>query len=178
MGKKSGGGGSTTYAQSPEAQQMMQLMMPAVGRIGEAGGSGGTLWDVPNAPGVTPAPMPNQGWFGGLDSNIMSGLWEPYKQGSQMLMEQLGPQSARAGISGSGAAGLGKFWEQAGRNVGQQAWNMINPNAMAQWQMGNQNAMQQWAQNLYARQAPYSMIPGMAGGAMPTPMMTPGGGKK
>lgn len=195
--KGGGGGGSTQYVQSPEARKMLRKMMPAVSKIGQAGKEGTPLWDVPDTPGVSAmpgissAPMPTQGWFSGLDENIKAGMMEPYQEASQQLMEQMGAAgmggSARGGISGNAAAGLGRFWEDAATGMGQQAWGMINPNAMAQWQMQNtmqmepwrmenQNAMQAWAQDIAARQSPYSIIPGMAGGAMPTPVMQQGGG--
>jgi hypothetical protein len=213
--KKGGGGSSTQYVQSPEAQKVLSAMLPAVKRVGRAGQYGQTLWDVPSysptsapqiggAPGVTGAPMPTEGWFSGMDPNIMSGLWEPYQQGSKQLMEQLGAAGmaggAASGLSGTAAGGLGRFWEDASKNVGLSAWNMINPNAMAQWQMEQERTMEPWrmqqstnladwqAQNqasqnvwlqqLQARQAPYSIIPGMAGGAMPTPVQQQGGGGK
>jgi hypothetical protein len=78
--------------------------------------------------------------------------------------------SARGGWSGAASAGLGKFWEQAGRDVGLSAWNMINPNQMAQYQA-----------QLTAQQMPWAAFPSMFGSAMPTPYIkqgTSGGGKK
>lgn len=233
--KKGGGGGggtNTKYVQSPEARKMLKYMMPAVKKVGQAGKKGRPLWDVPSAPGVGSygvgqapnlggygvgqAPMPTQGWYSGLDENIKAGMMEPYQEASKQLMEQMGAAgmggSARGGISGNAAAGLGRFWEDAATGMGQQAWGMINPNAMAQWQAQNQAgrdvwstqaqadmaqwqaetgagrdiwsaqnqaAQNQWMQDIAARQSPYSIIPGMAGGSMPTPVVTQSsGGKK
>jgi len=176
---KGGGGSSTTqtsYVQSPEARQVMQAMMPAVQRVGAAGATGQALVDVPDLPQVSDAPMPTQGWFSNLDPNIMAGIREPYEQASQDLMEQMGAAgvggSATAGLSGIGQKGLESFWSRAAPQMGMTAWNMINPNAMAQWTAEQQRAGKLQGQEFQARMAPYQIIPGMAGGSMPTPVTT------
>lgn len=157
------------YIQTPQAQAALGLLWPGLEQLGTSLSKGGSLYDVPNAP------MPTEGWFSGLDSSIQSGLLEPYTLASKQLAEQLGGYgqlgSARGGVSGSGAAGLGRFWEDAAQGMGMQAWNMINPNQMAQYQAG-----------VAARQLPWLTYPNLLGSAMPTPYIkqssSGGGGKK
>jgi len=158
------------YIQTPQSQAVLEMLWPGMQQYASALSGGGSLYNVPQAP------MPNQGWFSGLDPSITQGLWEPYQQGSQQLAEQLGSYgqlgSARGGVAGAGAAGLGKYWEQAGRDVGLSAWSMINPNQMAQYQAQTQ-----------AQQMPWLTMPSVFGNAMPTPYIKQGdsgggGGKK
>jgi hypothetical protein len=66
---------------------------------------------------------------------------------------QLG--SPRAGYSGSAQGALGKLYGQAGKEVGLQAWNMINPNQMEAWRM------------------PYSLAAASLGGTLPTNVYSP-----
>lgn len=163
-----GGGTSTEYVQSPEAREAMQMMLPSIRRLGEAGAAGGQLWDVPSVPSMAPT----EGWFSGLDPNVTAGMWEPYERGSMQLAEQMGAGgmggSARGGWSGAAGAGLGRFWEDASTSVGQQAWGMMQPSRKAQ--------MQEWQQDIMARQFPYTAIPGIFGASMPSPVVTQGGG--
>jgi len=157
------------YIQTPQAQAALKQLWPGLTQLGNALSSGGALYNVPQAP------MPTQGWFSGLDQSIQSGIMEPYTLASQQLAEQLGSYgqlgSARGGVSGAGAAGLGRFWEDAAQGMGTQAWNMINPNAMAQYQA-----------QVQSQQLPWATFPSMFGSAMPTPYINQGtsggGGKK
>jgi hypothetical protein len=150
------------YILSPPAAKLLNLLGPQMSQLG----TGGPLWDVPLAVG------PTADWYGNLSPDVMQGVWAPYQDASKQFMEQLGAgglaTSQRGGISGAGAAGLGKFWEQAGRNVGQQAWGMTAPGLMAKYE-ADINAMQYpWM----ARQQLFSQ-------AMPTPKIDQsGGGKK
>lgn len=127
------------------------------------------LWQqlMGGGPTVTPVPMPTEGWFEGLDPSIKSGIREPYEYASKQLMEQMGAKgqtgSAMSPYSGSAQTAAGRFWSDAATGMGQQAWGMINPNAMAQW------GMQQQANFL-----PYQMLPGVTQQSLPYPVVTPG----
>jgi hypothetical protein len=101
--------------------------------------------------------MPNAGWFNRLDPNIMSGTAEPYMDAHQRLMEQMnlqGQLGGGAGMSPAAAAFSGEFGAEMGKGIGLQAWNMISP----------------------IQQIPYSMLTGLVGQGMPTPVVSPGGG--
>jgi hypothetical protein len=177
----------TKTISSPESQAALEAFMPALRRIGEAATKGKQLYEVPQAPLVDYNPgqyAPSAGWFSGLDPSITQGMWEPYNQGANQLAEQLssfgGLGSARGGVSGMGAAGLGKFWENASQNVGMNAWNMMGPTReaqAAQTSAAQNAAMQQWLQQILATQSAYGPVAGIVGGAMPTPALVPSGGK-
>jgi len=221
--KKGGGGESKTdYVQSPEARQIMNMFMPSIQRIAQAGAPGaptgygqlpggygqaggvtgkmgsmpgiggqpqpyggpsGTLWDVggydvPSVSGM----MPSEATMGAISPEVRAGVMAPYKEAEQQLMETLGAGgglgSARGGFSGQGAAGLGKYWADAGQQYGQDLWGMVAPAQQAGWGAELGQAKDVWSQELMAKQFPYTVIPGMAGSSMPSPVVSQGGGKK
>lgn len=183
-----GGGGSKSSAkfiQSPEGKQAWSAISPAFGNIKQAFRTGGELYDV-GAPGeVTQAPMPTAGWYSGIAPEVMAGIREPYQQASEDLMSQLGQAgvggSAAGGLSGTAADSLGRFWSDAGTQMGQQAWSMMQPGMQSQWQAEQQRNNAIWQAGLQARQAPYSMLTSLAAGAAPQAVIEQkqsGGGSK
>lgn len=197
--KKSGDGG-TSYVQSPEARQVMNLLMPTVKRIGQAGQAGGTLWDVGgyDIPSLYDIPditgmMPTAETMASIAPEVRAGVMAPYKETERQLMETLGAGgglgSARGGFSGQGAAGIGKYWADVAPEYTQSLWSMVQPAQQAGWQAelargmtGYTSALDRakdiWSQEVMAKQFPYSVIPGMAGASMPTPVTSQSGGKK
>ena len=122
----------------------------------------------PNAANyLNPSSLSPQGnWMGNLDPNIQAGLWEPYNQGAQQLIETMGGGAGSAGAGFSGATGgaLSDFYGDASKNVGLQAWNMMQPSLQAQYGVGQQQfdtASQLWGANLgqqqLARQSAYDV---------------------
>jgi hypothetical protein len=114
---------------------------------GNGGAGGPALGSIQNL-------MPNAGWFNRLDPNIMSGITEPYMDAHQRLMEQMnlqGQLGGGAGMSPAAAAFSGEFGAEMGKGIGLQAWNMISP----------------------IQQIPYSMLTGLVGQGMPTPVVQP-----
>ena len=122
----------------------------------------------PNAANyLNPSSLSPQGnWMGNLDPNIQAGLWEPYNQGAQQLIETMGGGAGSAGAGFSGATGgaLADYYGDASKNVGLQAWNMMQPSLQAQYGVGQQQfdtASQLWGANLgqqqLARQSAYDV---------------------
>jgi len=243
--KGGGGGGSTEYVQSPEARQVMQLLMPTIQRMGVAGQYGGVipegtpmgggfpagvggkgggvigaategiggmtgaaapsgdmspglLWgpgsyDVPTPYGIPDITgmMPTSATMGAIAPEVRAGVMAPYVEASQQLGEQLATYggSARGGMGGSAAAGLGRFWGDVGQQYGRDLWSMVQPAQQAGWQAelgrgretwgaGLGRARDIWGQEQMAKQFPYTAIPGMFGASMPSPVVQQGGGKK
>jgi len=140
-----GGGGSVKYSMSPEQRKALHIVMPFFKDMFKGGEQ---PWDIPS----TQSMMPQQGWYEGLDSNIKQGIMEPYKDASQQLTESLGYSagSARGGASGTLGASQGEFWADAGTQMGQQAWNMVNPAQQMGWQaeLGRNQFLPQSAMNI------------------------------
>jgi hypothetical protein len=196
-----GGGSTTTYAQSPEAAALYKAMLPAVHRISSAGAKGRTLYQPHNLMGMnrsnysygvpsTQNIMPTQAWYQGLSPEVMGGLWAPWEEAGQALthrlnaMGQLG--SMRGGVSGSGETAMANLAADAATQVPLQAWQMTQPGMMAGWQaeLGrNQFGVEQrladtraqWQAMVSAQRMPYEIVPGMAGGSMPQPVVQSGG---
>lgn len=172
-----GGGGSAQSVSSPEQDALIRNIIPMVKRMSRQALRSRPLYDVPtyDVPGAE-SMMPTSDWYSNLSPEVMQGVWAPYQDASKQLQEQLGASgmggSAIGGISGTAASGLGKFWEQAGRNVGQQAWGMVQPALSAEWQ-GNLGR-NQWTAGaeLQAMQAPYSAV-GLTPSALPDVAYTP-----
>ena len=171
-----GGGTEVEAARSPEQSQMFSALIPMLQRMGKMGAQGSPLfdapsYDVPSTQGL----MPTSGWFDSISPDVMQGVWEPYNQASQQMAEQMGAGgmggSARGGWSGAAGAGLGKFWEQAGRNVGQQAWGMMQPGMAAGWNADLARNQNQAQMQYGALQAPYSAV-GMTGQGLPNMIAT------
>ena len=154
------GGGSVQYSQSPQQAQVYQQIMPLLQQLTQAGMTGSTPYAIPG----TEMLMPSKDWYSNISPEVMQGIRAPYEDASKQLTESLGYSagSAMGGASGTLGAAQGKFWEQAGRGMGQQAWGMTQPAQSAGWQ-----AM------LQASQMPFSMVPGMMGGTYSTPVIQP-----
>jgi len=150
----SGGGGSSDveYTQSPEARQMLESIMPFVQGLSQYGQqryfggapqmgapsmqgvlTGQQMYDIPN-PATA---MPTNDWWNSLDPGVKQGLYAPYQEAGQQLMEQMGSKgqmgSARPGYSGAAGAAMGELAGQAANNVGLSAWNMTGPMAQNAW---------------------------------------------
>ena len=88
---------------------------------------------------------------------VSPALWNPYQEAESQLMDvlqsrgQLGAPGA--GLSGAASAGLGKFYEQAARDIGLQSYQM---------------AMPLWQAQLQREQMPWQMLPGLLGGTYST----------
>lgn len=186
--KKGGGGGGATdvqYVQSPEARKAMGLMMPTMERIGAAGVGGPPLWEPP-APPTLPGlemMMPTAATMGAIAPEVREAVMAPYTDVSRQLTEQLGAAgqlgSARGGISGAGATGLGRYWADVAPEYTKSLWGMTAPAQMAGWGREADLATQLWQQQIAAQQFPFGVIPGVFGAAMPSPVVQqPGGGKK
>jgi hypothetical protein len=190
------GGSSTEYVQSPEAREIMEMMMPTVQRIAEAGQLGGTLWDIPSyglpasyaIPDIT-SMMPTTATMAAISPDVKAAVMAPYKETEQQLLETLGAGgglgSARGGFSGQGAAGVGRYWADVAPEYTQSLWGMVAPAQQAGWQAELNRALTGygaelgrskdiWSQQVQAAQFPYTVIPQMAGAAMPTPVTTSG----
>ena len=154
------GGSNVSYRQSPEQQQVFQALMPLVNQMVSGAGQQ-SPWQIPS----TQSMMPQQGWYEGMDQNIMAGIREPYQDASKQLTESMGGTSgsARGGASGTLGATQSDFWSKAGTQMGQQAWNMVSPIQ----QMG-------WQAELQGNQFPYTAMPGMMGGTYSQPVVSPG----
>lgn len=173
--KKGGGGGSTEYVQSPEARQIMEMMMPTIQRIAQAGAPGAPtpLWetampsgamgyDVPSPYGIpdTTGMMPTAATMGAISPEVKAGVMAPYKEAEQQLMETLGAGnilgSARGGFSGAGATGLGRYWADAAPEYTKSLWDMVAPAQQAGWGAELQRSQQGWgaglAQNIFGSQ--------------------------
>jgi hypothetical protein len=136
--------------------------------------------------------------MGAISPEVRAGVMAPYLEAEQQLMETLGAGgglgSARGGFSGQGAAGLGRFWADAGQQYGRDLWGMIAPAQQAGWgaelqrgqqdwgaqlaqnMFGAQAGQQQWQAGLQEQQFPFSVIPAMFGQAMPSAVTTQGSG--
>jgi hypothetical protein len=81
--------------------------------------------------------MPTQNWWGSLAPEVKAGLYAPYVEAGQGLMEMMGGRgqlgSARGGYSGAAGAALGELAGKAAQNVGLNAWQMTGPMAMNAW---------------------------------------------
>ena len=152
---------SVSYKQGPQQAQMYNMMLPLFQRLAAAGGSGGMPFDIPSA--VTPS----SGWFNNLSSDVMKGIWEPYNEGANQMMETMGMNgqigSARGGYSGTGGNAMGSYYADAASQVGKQAWDMTSPGLMNEWQA-----------RLQALMLPYGIFPGMMGETYANPIVKQG----
>ena len=172
--------GSVSFQQSPLQQAIQALVMPKVQQSFDQG----YAWDTPSSPQnfydipSTNQMMPQQGWMNNLDSGVKKGLWEPWEQGANQLGERFGNAgmggSARGGMSGSAAAGFGKYYQDAAKDVGMQAWNMVQPAQQAGWgaELGRGRELAQ--ERLTSQQYPWQMAPGLLGGSAAYPIVRQG----
>ena len=202
-GEHEGGGGmNTTIVSSPEARQLLEWLGPSLRRIGEMGGAGKPLYDVPKAPigrsmkyfrGAVPSAaglMPSAENIGAISPDIKKAVAAPYLEGIGQVTEQFGGGmgSAMGGVSGAGAKVLQDSMTQMIPQYTQQLWGMVQPGMQQEWtaqtaanlaqaQTGAQMEQQEWGADVAARAAPYGLIPEMAGGSMPSIMAQPAGKK-
>ena len=196
-------GAETEYTQSPEARQMMQAIMPMIQGMGQYGTQryfGGApqmgapsmagvlssqpMYDIPN-PSTA---MPTADWYGALAPEVKAGLYAPYQEAGQTLMEQMGSRgqlgSQRDGFSGAAGAAMGKLAGEAAKNVGLNAWQMTAPMAMNAWNadlmrnqqaynVGQQERMGDYNTAMNVWQMPQQMM-GMAPQFMPQGIVQPG----
>ena len=202
-GEHEGGGGmNTTIVTSPEARQLLEWLGPSLQRIGEMGGAGKPLYDVPKAPigrsmkyfrGAVPSAaglMPTAENIGAISPEIKQAVAAPYLEGIGQVTEQFGGGmgSAMGGVSGAGAKVLQDSMTQMIPQYTQQLWGMVQPGMQQEWtaqtaanlaqaQTGAQMEQAEWGADVAARAAPYGLIPEMAGGSMPSIMAQPAGKK-
>ena len=157
---QSNNGGDIEYSQSPEQKAVYQQIMPLLARLSSSGMNGTTPYSIPPINML----MPSNDWYSSISPEVMAGIKAPYEDASKQLTESLGYSggSAMGGASGTLGAAQGKFWEQAGRNIGNQAWGMTQPAYSAGWQA-----------LLQASQMPYTMVPGMMGGTYSNAVIQP-----
>ncbi len=202
----SGGGDSQVeYTSSPEQQQLMRTILPMVQGFGQYGQKryfgGAPQMGAPSMSGVLtgvpmydiPDPsraMPTANWYGSLAPQVKAGLYAPYVEAGQGLMEAMGARgqagSPRGGFSGAAGAALGELAGQAAKNVGLSAWQMTAPMAMTAWQTDLARNQQAYGQQIQERLGDYSTamnvwnrpmsIMGQMPYAMPQGYVQPGGG--
>ena len=173
-----GGGSSTTYAYPPELSQMMKMFMPVAERLSQ----GGQLWDVPQAPqmfgggappsyGVTPqynipmqgqtpgydvpdvmSMMPSRETYDMVSPQVKAGLWAPYEQAQERLMETLGGRGAlgsqKGGYSGAAGAAIGELMSRGAEDVGLNIARMTLPQLQMGWQAGLGREQQMWGEDV------------------------------
>lgn len=209
--------GSNDYSAPPQQKKMFKLFRPAYEQFANAAfnQAGQPNYGAPSAPTMPSAtgiysniPMydlpnavqPTAQWYNSLSPEVMAGVWAPYQDASNQLLETLGASgqrgNARAGYSGAAGAALGSFAADASKNVGLQAWQMSQPGLMADYQsqlsrnmqgytnltneagMNYQNEANRLGQDYGAAMQAWNIPYGMMGAAQnitPTSAFTPGG---
>ena len=149
-----GGSGSSNveYTQSPEQRQVFDATLPLFQGLSQYGQqryfggeqnmgapsmagtlTGQQMYDIPDPSSA----MPTQNWWSSLSPQVKSGLYAPYVEAGQGLMEMMGGKgqlgSARGGFSGAAGAAMGELAGKAAQNVGLNAWQMTSPMAMNAW---------------------------------------------
>ena len=120
------------------------------------------IWDIPS----TDPLMPTAETFASLSPAMWGGIMDPYVRGSRQLTESLGQSagSATTGPSGILGASQAKYWESAVPGIAQDAWGYMQPAAAAQW-----------AAELQRSQFPASLVSGLFGQSLSTPIVQPSG---
>jgi len=99
-----------------------------------------------------------------MSPQVMQGIQEPYNLASRNLEAQLSGRgqlgSPRGGLSGTAAAGMGKFWENAAQGMGNQAWAMTGQQLQTAWQTGQ-----------HSLAYPFTALPALLGGTYPYPVI-------
>lgn len=169
-----GGGGSDKPKFPSEIRQMWGIGHPMAQQMSLAAQEGIPLWNVPSMPTVPGPVMPSEQWYQGIAPEVKAGLWAPYKEAGQQLMETLGGSgqigSARGGYSGAAGAALGQLAAKGSEQVGLQAWNMTAPQMMDYRNQLYQSALQQRGDVMQAQQAPWTLFPSYLGGMGQLPM--------
>lgn len=132
-------GSNLSWANSEQLGQIYNQIMPMIYKASWSAQNNQPL--STNMSGY----MPSSGWFNNLSPQVTSGLWEPYNQAAREMINTMsgsGLVSGRGGYSGAAQTALGKFYSEAGKGIGTQAWNMISPIQMAgytnPWNVGSQ----------------------------------------
>ncbi len=151
MGGGGKGGADIDYTQSPQQQQMAQMLMPTLQNLFGGG------WQAPAAQ------QPTRDWYSGLSPDVLGGLQQPYMEAQKQGMELLGGSAgtARAGATGAAGAMTGDIMSQMAMQVPMQAWQMGQPGRMAEYQ---------------ANLMPYQAATSMMGGTYPEAVVDQGGG--
>lgn len=102
--------------------------------------------------------MPSTGVMSNISPDVRAAVMAPYKETSEQVGEQLaryGGASARAGASGSMAAGLGRYWGDVAPEYTQSLWGMVQPALQMRYQaeLGRNQAL--WGAEL-AQRAQYA----------------------
>jgi hypothetical protein len=91
---------------------------------------------------VTQAPQPTSDWWNSISPDVRSGIWQPYQEAGNQMMEKLGSVgqlgNPRGGASGVAGMAMSELAAKAGQQAGLQGWNMMQPGAMAQYALENQ----------------------------------------
>ena len=113
-------------------------------------------WAIPD-PSMA---MPTGAWYNSLAPEVKTGLYAPYMETGQQLLETMGSKgqggSARGGYSGAAGVAMGKLAGEAAKNVGLSAWQMTAPAASAAWQaqLGRNQAL--WGEDLARNKLGYN----------------------
>ena len=101
--------------------------------------------------------MPTSAWYNSLAPEVKAGLYAPYAEAGQGLMEAMGARGQAGGAStpytGALGAGLGRIASEAAQNVGLNAWQMTSPALMAGMQAENQRNRDVYQQQSFGNQA-------------------------
>jgi len=198
----SSGGDGIEYTQSPEQREVFNTVLPMVQGLGQYGQEryfgGAPNMGAPSMSGVLtgqpmydiPSPataMPTNDWWSSLAPEVKSGLYAPYVEAGQGLMEMMGGRgqlgSARGGFSGAAGAALGELAGKAAQNVGLNAWQMTGPMAQNAWNADLARNQQAWQLGQTERMADYNtamnvwgmpqQTMGLLGGAYPQAYTNP-----
>ena len=155
-----GGKSDVSSYSSPEQAATYAQLAPILQRLMQSGMTGQNAYEIPDINAL----MPGKDWYSNLSPEVMQGVRAPYEDASKQLTESLGYSagSAQGGPSGTLGGAQGKFWADAGTQMGQQAWGMTQPAYSAGWQAQLQQA-----------QMPYNMMPGLMGGSYSQPVIQP-----
>ena len=155
MSSGGGGGSKVKYDQSNEQKKIIKALLPMLKRFGNYGreryfgADAGPNMGAPSMEGVLtgqpmydiPDPsmaMPTAQWYGSLSPEVKAGLYAPYEEAGEHLMNTMSSRgqlgSARGGLSGATGAAMGELAGNAAQNVGLNAWQMTAPAAMQNWQ--------------------------------------------
>ena len=135
------------------------------------------MYDIPDPSSA----MPTQNWWNSISPNVKAGLYAPYQEAGQGLMEMMGAKgqggSPTGGYSGAAGAAMGSLAGEAAKNVGLNAWQMTSPMMMNAWnadltrnmnayQTGQQERMTDYNTQMSVWNRPLAMT-GLAGMSLP-----------
>ena len=141
MSSGKGGGSDVDYEWSDEQKQNRRMALPWMQqRAGQSlqgppqMGAPPDIYNVPSGDGL----MPTKGWYDSISPEVKQGLWEPWNDASNQMMQNMSGVgqfgSPGGGMSGAALNAQGSLYADAGQQVGQQAWNMMAPGQQAMWQ--------------------------------------------